>query len=95
MSILKQFEDAKASYPGMLLLFRCGDWYEAFGDDALELAKHCGATVTLRDDWPMAGFPYTSLEVNLRKLLCAGVRVAICDGEKQTALGEPRGRNAN
>ncbi|GIW83070.1 MAG: DNA mismatch repair protein MutS [Gemmatales bacterium] len=64
----------------MLLLFRMGDFYELFDDDAETAARILGLTLTSRDKTiPMAGFPHHSLETHLRKLLAAGLRVAVCE----------------
>ncbi len=78
--MMQQFWAAKKQYPGMVLLFRMGDFYELFADDA-EIASRClGLTLTSRDkSMPMAGFPHHQLENYLPKLLHAGHRVAICD----------------
>jgi hypothetical protein len=77
--IMKQYRDAKANYPNMILLFRMGDFYEMFDGDARAGAKVLGLTITSRDDFDMAGFPHHSLERNLHTLLASGLRVAICD----------------
>ncbi|MBP6387200.1 MAG: DNA mismatch repair protein MutS, partial [Pseudarcicella sp.] len=79
----KQFNQIKARYPGALLLFRVGDFYETFGDDAVRTSKITGITLTRRNngnaDDHLAGFPHHSLENYLPKLVRAGERVAICD----------------
>ena len=78
--MMQQYQAAKAAHPGMLLLFRMGDFYETFGDDAELAARVLGLTLTSRDKAiPMAGFPHHQLESYLRKLLHQGHRVAICD----------------
>src|SRR5436305_371623 len=78
--MMQQYEEAKARHPGMLLLFRMGDFYETFGDDAELVSRVLGLTLTSRDkSIPMAGFPHHQLESYLRKLLHSGHRVAICD----------------
>src|SRR5438445_7313527 len=78
--MMQQYEEAKARHPGMLLLFRMGDFYETFGIDAEAAAKLLGLTLTSRDKTiAMAGFPHHQLEAYLRKLLAHGCRVAICD----------------
>lgn len=78
--MMQQFWDAKNRHPGMLLLFRMGDFFELFGEDAEVAAKVLGLTLTSRDkSIPMAGFPHHSLENYLHKLLAAGHRVAVCD----------------
>ena len=78
--IMQQYQDAKDKHPGMLLLFRIGDFYEFFYDDAKLIAQVLGLTLTSRDKIiPMAGFPHHALQPHLQKLLQAGYRVAICD----------------
>ncbi len=81
--MMQQFEAAKARCPGALVLFRMGDFYELFGDDAREAAELLDLTLTSRDKGPdatpMAGFPHHHLDVQLVKLVAAGRRVAICE----------------
>jgi outer membrane biosynthesis protein TonB len=78
--MMQQYRDAKAKHPGMVLLFRMGDFYEAFEEDAELVSRVLGLTLTTRDKTiPMCGFPVTSLEIHLRKLLQGGHRVAVCD----------------
>jgi DNA mismatch repair protein MutS len=78
--MMQQYRDAKAKHPGMILLFRMGDFYELFDADAEVAAKILGLTLTSRDKTvPMAGFPHHALEPYLNKLLLSGHRVAICD----------------
>lgn len=85
--MMKQFFDLKAKHPDALLLFRCGDFYETYADDAVTAAGILGITLTKRsggaykkeDSTPMAGFPHHALDSYLPKLIRAGKRVAICD----------------
>src|SRR5438552_14026152 len=78
--MMQQYQEAKDRHPGMLLLFRMGDFYELFDTDAETAARVLGLTLTSRDKTvSMAGFPHHSLESYLRKLLQAGLRVAVCD----------------
>jgi DNA mismatch repair protein MutS len=78
--MMQQYRDAKERHPGMLLLFRMGDFYELFEEDAEVASRILGLTLTSRDKiMPMAGFPHHALEGYLRKLLHTGHRVAICD----------------
>jgi DNA mismatch repair protein MutS len=78
--MMQQYRDAKARYPGMLVLFRNGDFYELFEDDAEVGARILGITLTKRDkEIPMAGVPHHALDRYLGKLLHAGHRVAICE----------------
>jgi DNA mismatch repair protein MutS len=78
--MMQQYREAKERHPGMLLLFRMGDFYELFHDDAEIVARVLGLTLTSRDkSIPMAGFPHHALDSHLRKLIRSGHRVAICD----------------
>jgi DNA mismatch repair protein MutS len=78
--MMQQYREAKDRHPGMLLLFRMGDFFEFFDNDAETAASVLGLTLTSRDKTiPMAGFPHHQLESYLHKLLRAGHRVAICD----------------
>lgn len=82
--LMKQHNQIKAKYPDAILLFRVGDFYETFGDDAIVAAKVLGITLTKRANGAassieLAGFPYHSLDTYLHKLVKAGHRVAICD----------------
>src|ERR1700758_2293437 len=87
--MMQQYREAKERHPGMLLLFRMGDFYELFDSDAETAARVLGLTLTSRDkSVPMAGFPHHSLEGYLRKLLQTGHRVAICDQVEDAALAK-------
>lgn len=82
--MMKQFFDLKAKHPDALLLFRCGDFYETYCDDAIDAARILGITLTKRNNGAsqgdaMAGFPHHALDTYLPKLIRAGRRVAICD----------------
>ena len=83
--MMKQFFSMKAQHPGALMLFRCGDFYETYGEDAVDSARILGITLTRRnnggsgDSIEMAGFPHHALDTYLPKLIRAGKRVAICD----------------
>ena len=78
--MMKQFRDLKAKHPDAILLFRCGDFYEAYEDDAKAVAEVCGITLTKRaDGTAMAGFPHHAIDTYLPKLIRAGKRTAICD----------------
>jgi DNA mismatch repair protein MutS len=85
--MMQQYREAKERHPGMLLLFRMGDFYELFFEDAEVVARVLGLTLTSRDKTiPMAGFPHHQLEGYLQKLLRAGHRVAVCDQVEDPAL---------
>ena len=83
--MMKQFFSMKAQHPGALMLFRCGDFYETYGEDAVDSSRILGITLTRRnnggsgDSIEMAGFPHHALDTYLPKLIRAGKRVAICD----------------
>lgn len=85
--MLRQFLDLKKKHPDALLLFRCGDFYETYKEDAEKSSKILGITLTrstkTKDETgkplAMAGFPYHALDTYLPKLIRAGQRVAICD----------------
>ena len=83
--MMKQFFDFKAKYPEALLLFRCGDFYETYCEDAVTASRILGITLTKRNNGAgvkgdeMAGFPHHALDTYLPKLIRAGKRVAICD----------------
>lgn len=83
--MMKQFFDLKAKNPDAILLFRCGDFYETYCDDAVTASNILGITLTRRNNGgnsgqtEMAGFPYHALDTYLPKLIRAGHRVAICD----------------
>ncbi|HSZ72892.1 MAG TPA: DNA mismatch repair protein MutS [Cytophagaceae bacterium] len=89
--LMKQYWAIKAKYPGALLLFRVGDFYETFSEDAVKASKILGITLTKRgagsaSETELAGFPHHSLDNYLPRLVRAGQRVAICD-----QLEDPKG----
>ena len=82
--LMKQYNQVKAKYPGALLLFRVGDFYETFGEDAIKTSKILDIVLTKRSNGSaaaveLAGFPHHALDTYLPKLVKAGHRVAICD----------------
>src|SRR5258708_35116900 len=84
--MMQQYRDAKGQYPGMLVLFRNGDFYELFEEDAEIGARVLGITLTKRDkEIPMAGVPHHALDRYLGRLLQAGHRVAICEQMEEAA----------
>lgn len=96
--LMKQYNSIKAKYPDALLLFRVGDFYETFGEDAVRAAGILNITLTARnnggDRTELAGFPHHSLNTYLPRLVKAGCRVAICDqleDPKQTKTIVKRG----
>lgn len=81
---MRQYRQMKSRYPDAILLFRLGDFFETFGDDAVAAAAACGITLTKRNngaggDMPLAGFPHHQLDTYLPKLVRAGYRVAVCE----------------
>ncbi len=81
---MKQYNTIKRKYPDALLLFRVGDFYETFGEDAIKTANILGIILTKRgagseSEIELAGFPHHSINTYLPKLVKAGERVAICD----------------
>ncbi|MCF8309123.1 MAG: DNA mismatch repair protein MutS, partial [Bacteroidales bacterium] len=81
---MKQYYSVKSKYPDALLLFRVGDFYETFGEDARKTARILGIILTKRSNGAasqidLAGFPHHALDSYLPKLVRAGERVAICD----------------
>ena len=80
---MKQYNAIKAKHPTAILLFRVGDFYETFGEDAIKAANVLGIVLTARNNGDskleLAGFPYHSLDTYLPKLVRAGLRVAICE----------------
>ena len=82
--LMHQYKQIKAKYPGALLLFRVGDFYETFGEDAVKMSKILDIVLTKRSNGAaaaveLAGFPYHALDTYLPRLVKAGHRVAICD----------------
>src|SRR5205814_9021424 len=89
--MMQQYWDAKAQHPGMLVLFRNGDFYELFEDDAILVNRVLGLQLAKRDDKiPMAGVPVVKLEHYLGLLLRAGHRVAVC---AQLEAADPKKKN--
>ena len=89
-ALMQQYRAAKEKHPNMLLLFRMGDFYELFDQDAETAHKLLGLTLTTRDrTLVMAGFPHHQLEVYLHKLLKEGQRVAICEPVEESLARGP------
>ncbi|GAA4470005.1 DNA mismatch repair protein MutS [Nibrella saemangeumensis] len=89
----RQYNQIKAKYPGAMLLFRVGDFYETFGEDAVKASKILGIVLTKRNnggtgETELAGFPHHSLDTYLPKLVRAGERVAICDQLEDPAMAK-------
>lgn len=91
--LIKQYQSIKAKYPDAVLLFRVGDFYETFGNDAKIVAQHTGITLTQSENEELevlAGFPFYSLDPYVRILVKAGCRVAICE-----QLEDPKGAKSH
>ena len=99
--LMKQYYAIKTKHPGAMLLFRVGDFYETFGEDAIKASKILGIVLTKRgngtaSEVALAGFPHHSLDTYLPKLVRAGERVAICDQLEDPKMVKgivKRGRN--
>ncbi|NUO03360.1 MAG: DNA mismatch repair protein MutS, partial [Saprospiraceae bacterium] len=80
---MQQYAKVKTKYPDAILLFRVGDFYETFGEDAIAASKALGIVLTKRNnggsDVELAGFPFHSVDLYLPRLVRAGYRVAICE----------------
>ena len=89
---MAQYNQAKAQYPDAVLLFRVGDFYETFGEDAIKAANALGITLTSRNnggsDIELAGFPYHAMDTYLPRLVRAGFRVAICEQMEKPTPGQ-------
>ena len=88
-TIKKQFDELKAEKPDVLLLFRVGDFYETYEDDAVTASDVLGITLTKHGGMRMCGFPHHALDTYLPKLVRAGHRVALCDQLKEPPAKEP------
>ena len=91
--VMKQFREAKKAHPDSIMLFRMGDFYETFDDDAKLTSEILGIALTKRANGaastvPLAGFPYHALDQHLHKLLKAGHRVAICEQVEDPKLAK-------
>ncbi len=86
--LMKQYMDIKKNYPDAILLFRLGDFYEAFSADAKVVSKELDIVLTSRLGMPMAGVPYHAVMNYVRKLVSAGYKVAICDQMEDPSLAK-------
>src|SRR5436190_22783219 len=91
--LMQQHKAIKQKYPDAILLFRVGDVYETFGNDAIVASQILGITLTKRNNGAaasldLAGFPYHALDTYLHKLVKAGHRVSICDELDDTKLAK-------
>lgn len=90
--VLKQFKELKHKHPDRFMLFRVGDFYEMYCEDAEYASQLLGITLTKRAggrDYNMAGFPYHALDTYLPKLIRSGKRVAICDAIPTREIDKP------
>jgi DNA mismatch repair protein MutS len=94
--LMRQYFDIKEKHPGTILLFRVGDFYETFADDAVLISRELGITLTKRnnggDQTPLAGFPYHALDSYLPKLVKRGYRVAICEQTEDPETAKKAGK---
>jgi DNA mismatch repair protein MutS len=91
--MMKQYQEIKAGNPDTLLLYRMGDFYETFGEDAITASRLLGITLTARnhggkDATPLAGFPHHALERYMPKLIASGLRVAVCEQVEDPATAK-------
>lgn len=87
--MMQQYFEVKRGLPkGTILLFRLGDFYEMFYEDAEDASKICGLTLTKRQDYPMAGIPHHAAETYVPRLLAAGRKVAYCDQAEAAKPGK-------
>ncbi len=94
--MMQQYRELKARDPDALLLFRMGDFYEMFGEDAERASALLGLTLTSRDKGPdalpMAGFPHPALDTYLAKIVQAGLRAAVCEQVEDPRDGQGAGQ---
>ena len=94
--LMRQYDEVKEKHPGTILLFRVGDFYETFSEDAELVSKELGITLTKRnnggDQTPLAGFPYHALDTYLPKLVKRGHRVAVCEQVEDPSEAKDAGR---
>lgn len=94
--LMRQYDEVKEKHPGTILLFRVGDFYETFSEDAELVSKELGITLTKRnngsDQTPLAGFPYHALDTYLPKLVKRGYRVAVCEQVEDPSEAKEAGR---
>lgn len=93
---MRQYFDIKEKHPGTILLFRVGDFYETFADDAVLISKELGITLTKRNNGgdltPLAGFPYHALDTYLPRLVKRGYRVAVCEQTEDPETAKKAGK---
>ena len=77
--LIAQYQGIKAQHANEVLFFRLGDFYEMFGDDAVEVSRLLNLTLTHRADKPMCGIPYHAAKVYIARLLRLGKKIAICE----------------
>ena len=77
--MMQQYQKVKSQYPGKILFFRLGDFYEMFDDDAIEVSKLLNLTLTHKGDAPMCGIPFKAVKIYIARLLKYGKKIAICE----------------
>lgn len=94
--LMRQYFDIKEKHPGTILLFRVGDFYETFADDAVLISRELGITLTKRnnggDQTPLAGFPFHAVDTYLPKLVKRGYRVAVCEQTEDPETAKKAGK---
>ncbi|TVQ66132.1 MAG: DNA mismatch repair protein MutS [Balneolaceae bacterium] len=93
---MRQYQQIKEKHPGTVLLFRVGDFYETFSEDAILISKELGITLTKRnnggDQTPLAGFPYHAVDTYLPRLVKRGYRVAVCEQTEDPETAKKAGK---
>lgn len=94
--LMQQYQQIKEKHPGTILLFRVGDFYETFSDDAVLISRELGITLTRRnnagDQTPLAGFPYHAVDTYLPRLVKRGYRVAVCEQTEDPESAKKAGK---
>lgn len=94
--LMRQYQQIKEKHPGTVLLFRVGDFYETFSEDAILISKELGITLTKRnnggDQTPLAGFPYHAVDTYLPRLVKRGYRVAVCEQTEDPETAKKAGK---
>ncbi|MFA7073742.1 MAG: DNA mismatch repair protein MutS [Endomicrobiaceae bacterium] len=86
--LMQQYHSIKSQYPDIVLFFRLGDFYEMFGDDAVKAHSILEVVLTKRQDVPMCGVPFHSVNNYIRKLIKAGLKIAVCEQLEEPSAGK-------
>jgi DNA mismatch repair protein MutS len=86
--LMRQYYNIKSKYPGVILFFRLGDFYEMFGEDAVQAAPLLDVVLTNKAGTPMCGVPYHSVSSYIRKLITTGLKVAVCEQLEEPSVSK-------